>query len=585
MYYKGSYNNYNSNKNNKPPCRFFQQGSCYKGSKCSFAHVYANNSSNSSNSSSNNNTSKDDKFIKTFEGKTPNEAVQYFTSDNLVGKIESEIVSDINISAKAIKSNPLLSSYSMPNPCTVLLIEPSRELSPEELRWKYYDAKQKNSLTAYENEIKAREADMQKCMEYIKNNSKKAARYLQIGTKNNLQNAQSGNLKPFIDFPIDFNNVSSSTSQPFGQIASPFGQPTNSAFGTPSFGSSQGNSSSGSVFGTPSFSNNTNSNADASNVFGKPAFGATNNANGTGIGSAFGAPTFGSTVTSNNANSNSAGSAFGAPAFGTPAFGATSFGSTAAPNNNNNNSVGSAFGAPAFGSTTVSNNSTAFNSTTTLNAANPFGSIMPALTNNNIDKNTDTFFKSAFGTPTAANGQKQSGIANPFDASAPKPNLFTQNLNSPNSTDTSSPFGTGSFGKPFSNPAGFKANENTTANGSPFAANTSNQQTNPPKNDLPFGNTNNTPNTAVFTTNTNGNQFGQALQSQNHSPFGVNVQDSNSRLANSNTNTIHQRFIQGKLHKEIKEEDLPESVISAFKSEFFVLGEVPDVPPPITLIR
>ncbi|CCD23583.1 FG-nucleoporin NUP42 NDAI_0B05500 [Naumovozyma dairenensis CBS 421] len=586
----------NNNNRNRTPCKFFQQGKCLKGSACKYAHVYTNANNNGN---TNDNT----------DSKSAIELYRDFTNPQKIDRLQKAISFDLE-EAKTIQLNPLSSSYSLAHPCGVNLIA-NRDLSPEESRWQYYQAKQKNMLQQYEIEMNARSNDIQKCFHNIKEHTDLAARYLQKNTRSLVETGVLAIPKDFITFPLDLtgqtysnpqsmatptntstfgstNNAFSITSPgTFGsapQGASPFasvpqgssalGSATGGAFGKPAFGTTGVTNS---AFGANPFMSNTNATsgttaAVGSSAFGKPAFGATNTS------SAFGNSAFGSSIAAPTSKTSGA---FGKPGFsgtigsgnaGTSTFGSTGFGSTpAAPVA----ASAGAFGSTGFGASLNQQGTGAFGSAGTNTASTAGGA----------------FGKPAFGKPAFGSSAFGGTSASPFGSTG----------QTSTAANTSSPFGKVNQGmpgatttmSPFGKIAGTPATTTTTAS--------------------PFGSVNNnaTQNTtSVFGTSqpatgqtTAFPVFGNAANKS--SPFGLpnntgNAPASNVFGFNTNSTSVpagqgdavttsgNERFYQG-LHSEVDKPnevgDLSQETLDQFKALKFTLGKVPDMPPPVALVK
>ncbi|KAM3161769.1 C3H1-type domain-containing protein [Lachancea thermotolerans] len=525
---------------NKIPCKYFQQGRCKKGNSCNFAHVYTGGNNYSG-------TSSPQPGLE--------ERYRSFVSATSLNKLSKEIEDDLKGASELIMK-PLSSSYSLGSPCAVNLIQ-GRDLSPEESRFLCYEARLQNNLAAYETQIKARGDDMQKCLDLVSKDPRKAARYLQLATQK-VKETGSSQMKGFIEHPLDLTGqlytqgtsklfgapsasfgASASTSNPFGSAAakpSPFGQP---AFGqqSPQGSNAFGMAASGSGVSGPS----------TAGAFGQPKFGAS------AFGSGNSASPFGSTASGGGGSS-----AFGAPSFGSPggfssAFGKPSFGSNTATQpsslaainaSSTSNTMGSqtpstqfgsgvsAFGKPAFGSNA---NVSPFASIQGAQGnKSPFGSTtgttsQPAATNgafgapafSNQSSTTSASSSNSFGS-TAQN----SSIAKPFNSATP--------FGAPSPFGSSQAFGTNS---PAFGSAGFQPPQSNAGFGAPQGATAANQN---------LG----------------------AFPSQNSGP-------------SNNVSTFVQGLPTG---KELRESDLPAEIIEYFKSDHFALGKVPDNPPPVTLV-
>ncbi|SCV04741.1 LAMI_0H18712g1_1 [Lachancea mirantina] len=487
------------NNRSRVPCKYFQQGKCNKGNSCKFAHVYTNANGDTNNLSN-------------------GERYRSFINANSLVKLSQEIKDDID-AAPSMQSRPLMSSYSLANPCSSNLIS-GRDLSPEECRFQYMKACQENQLPAYEAQMRARDADLRMCLDVIKKDPRKAARYLQLATQKKKETGNSG-MKDFIEQPLDL------TGAAYKNTVSTFGM------------------------------NPINQNAFASNILQSSPFGTQSN------------------------------SAFTAPSTSNQMFGSSGFASsgTSAPSASISN-TGSAFGHPQFG-------------------ASPFGTgFRQAASNSGVPQ---TFTNSAFAGSTGAFGKPSFGAGS---STAISP--FASVGSTANGISTNSPFGQSNFSKG-DNPSPFgavtrpadKSNASTLFGSSPFSGLGLKAETNTET----FG-TSTQPLSSPFTQKPNArspfgtlDSFGAQATTQTDgstnvpSPFSTasapaqNVTlgwptngQATSGFAGSQTTNAIETLNQGISLKMLEERDLPPEVIAEFRNQRFILGKVPDVPPPQTLI-
>ncbi|WBF11171.1 hypothetical protein N7582_000392 [Saccharomyces uvarum] len=616
----------------KTPCKYFQRGQCKFGNRCKFSHVYTNSDTNSN--SNNDITTENDSGLNNFSN---------FIDPRNLDLIKRDLTSDMN-SAFSIQFTPLSSSYSLGFPCTLNLIS-GRDYSPEEARHQYYEAQRTGTLPQYEQEMRSRALDMQKCIDHVKKHADWGARYLQKNSDSMTRSAQHQRAitQDFINFPLDLNAsnnpaVMSSFGNPFTSGVKPNLSNTNgmnpftanvtnnnamgaSAFGQPSFGGANATAggTTASAFGAPQFGANTSNTANTT----MSAFGSTTS---TAKPSAFGAPAFGSAAPA-NANAPPTTSAFGAPSFGSSGFGSGA--ATANPFSKAPSSMGSAFGQAGFGlngaaattpSVTNNNMGSAFGAlqNKTVTSSSPFGS-MQQNTLPNSSSASSAFGKPAFGAASntqSAFGTNQNKTTSAGAGAAPFGSFGV-------SSNNKSPFGNLQNGAPpVSSPFGFTNSEaNSNGNNSPFVA-TNNQAV---SNKSPFGMAatgtfGSVSNPSAMNTNTNasvqspfgnkGFSFGIASQtdankaSQTTSPFGQAVSNTNTNFQNNSTTSFGQqpastganntnagarntRFLQGVPSEKdciIELSDLAEETIKIFKANKFELGLVPDIPPPSALV-
>lgn len=574
-YNYGNYNSYNGGGSNTKsiPCKYFQMGRCNKGANCNYSHN-TNNSSNNRNNNYNafngpvgsrfNNFSSgnNDDVMEISDapnGRYEQQILTEYLQQSSLQKVNQEILDDMKSAMSEMQVDPLTSAYSPGYPGKVLIIDGQRELSSQETRWKYYQAQRSNSIMQHEQEMKARRADIGKCLLFVKSNSLKAARYSQLGTENLSKNMNSiSTMKPFIDFQpnLSFNGVPGSVS---------------------SFGTST-TTKPGSIFGgSQQFGQAATTNSAAANPFGSSPFSKAGGAAPSGS-SAFGTPAFSSNsfAANNNTSNGGFGGATGG-AFGTPAFGANSNSTFGAGNTNNSASV---FGTPAFKMDNKMGQNNAANTTSAFGAS-PFGASAPTTqTLGNQSTNTG----SVFGTPAfSANTQATTNVAQPSSASFGSSAFGANGFAS--SAIGGSPFGAAPQNSAIAGAPTFgKATNTTTAFGQPsFPSNLSTNQ----GSSLPQ--TNVTNNAATQHANIGFGGQTDANKNQNASPFsGFSFGDTGAQGTNARTSgSANSRFVQGLPNPSIKcssKEDLPSPVLEQFSKPSFDLGRVPDCPPPAELV-
>ncbi|QLL31890.1 hypothetical protein HG536_0C00570 [Torulaspora globosa] len=537
---------YRTNTSNVP-CKYFQQGNCKWGNSCKYAHVYAN--SDGSNQAQGSSMSETDLY-------------KSFISPTSMAKIQKVILSDLQES-EIFQKSPLASAYSYGVPCGINLIN-DRDLSPEELRFKYYEARQKGTLSQYEAEVLAREKDMKKCLQHIRDHPDWAARYLQKGTKELRETGHTTLKSGFINFPIDFTGqagfgASGSSSfgiNPFTQGQNAFG--STGAFGagaTAAFGQGQAQGSegafgfgaakanttnvfggtnvaaqqSGGAFGKPSFSGFSMNSAagsappNTSNVFGTAA-----PAQSAGTGSVFGQTQFGARPAAGSSTG-----AFGKPSFGSSSFGQTAFGSPALGGTGTGSLTASPFSSLQNTGATQSRFASLQNKPADASTASPFGSL----------QTNQPPTPSPFGGLPVSDNPTMAASAGAFGkmgTSMPSP---FANLSA---TDAANAQGTTQFG--FNKPGAAFGTENTGAG------------------------------------NTTG-PFGLAKGAQAN-VFGSGFTSGSKASADASGGARARKFVQGipTEDSQVSPNDLDKQTLEQFEAASFILGKVPDIPPPMALI-
>ncbi|CDO94057.1 unnamed protein product [Kluyveromyces dobzhanskii CBS 2104] len=486
------------------------------------------------------------------------------------------------------------SSYGLAAPCPVNVIA-GRDYSADESKFDYWKSVNQGNVAQYEVEANARRSDMEKCVSSVKKDAKRAARYVQLSTRNYRSNGVLPS-KPFVDHSLDLtgktynsanafgNNMANpfanstpfsagatNTANPFGQQLSSVNPPSSissSNFERPAFGTFNGSndasSNSNSIFGKPAFG--TSSFGSQNNSIASP-FGQLQNNNASGFGqitatsaqpfaskafqqpaqssfdsnsSAFGKPTFGNQTTTQNATNGLSKSVFGQTP-SQPSFGSTS----------------GAFGSPAFGQNTFGQPSFGSSSLQPVPASNTANSTaqqpsQPAFGQSAFGQSA--FGQSAFGQPAFG---KPAEVQSPFG------------VRTGAEVAGQSAFGLSAFGQSASEQSAF---------GNPTSELAGNTQE-APKSSAPFGQQNSL--NSPFSTPASSRPFGSASTSTG---FGA-LPSSQQTFNQSNTSQELHRYIQGLDDKsEITNiSDLSEKTIAIFKNSRFDLGEIPEVPPPLEL--
>jgi nucleoporin NUP42 len=429
----------------KPVCKYFKQGKCQYGDNCRFYHPQQSvfNNYNNDNYNNNYNNSNNRNFGNTFgngfnattnsndinHNPTPTtETIQQFCDSRSINRKETEIRTDMAELAEMTSiNNHIFTSYSLKPPASVNLIS-DRDYSFEEERVQYYLAQATNTIPQYQQKIVNRKSDMNNSINFMRNNTQKAVRYLQLALQN--PSIKPKPLLPALDLNATpslqssssttssifgaFNNATTSAqNNPFGtQSSNPFNaSSTNSAaaFGSSGFGSSLNKANS-------PFGNQTISSSPFSNVGSTaPGFGSSGFASATSASissNPFGGSVFGASNTVTNVtnpfSSSISTSTKDASSFGSSGFGSSGFGS-------------SGFGSSGFGNVSLN---------TSTNISNPFGSSAPLPTKTNpVGSPGNGTVSNIFGTPgtrqelSPFGGSSTTSTKNPFGNS----NISTSN--------------------------------------------------------------------------------------------------------------------------------------------------------------
>lgn len=439
-------------------CKFYKQGHCSYGNNCRFYHPpqsgFGNNSGNYNNNNNNNNNYNYNNGYNNYNNRGRNnnnygnaynnnggntsgnnpptlETPQQFCDPRSIGRRETEIRNDMNeLQDMLSASNHIFTSYSLKPPVKINIL-PQRDFSYEEDRLRYYVARNSNSIPQYQQQITNRRKDMMDSINFLRSNTQRAVRYLQLSVQN-----PNSSPKPLIppsnlDSPANsttsggiFGTLSSSSNSnsvpnnPFNRQVNPFGgglenNPT-SSFGTSTasggaFGNQSLNSSPFASLQTSATNNNANINSATGNTsspFGQSGFGnKTTGAFGSyGFGSTsatnpFGASPFSSSSTSNpfGASVPPAGSGSAAPT-SSPGFGSSNFGKSGfgnSPFGANSTSTPSVPGISSqqnpFGSGVSNSNSAPFGTGSFMSSKSPFGNITSSNTTGGVLNNNNVF--------------------------------------------------------------------------------------------------------------------------------------------------------------------------------------------------
>lgn len=567
---------------NQTPCKYFQAGKCLKGNNCNFAHVYTNGNNGGNNKTTGLQKSTEEKYLD-------------LTNDRNLDRYTREIELDMD-DYMTFAWAPNGSSYGLAAPCPLNVIA-NRDFSSDESRFQYWQSIKQGKQGQYEMEITARRKDMEKCVNFVKSEAKKAARYVQLSARTYRSNGTLPS-KPFIDHPLDLTGQSYNTNSPFGSVRSnPFANvgpfSSMSSNGAPPFGQSVAStnivsSNSNSTIGQSPFGNMGAQVGSSTSVFGKPAFGSTAAATPS---SPFGQNSNGNSINSNNNGSSNTPGSFGSQNLASNTFGKSTFG--AQPFGNPSSSTGfgrpqqttdsssafrkqafghSAFGQPSFGQS----------------AARQPAFEQPAF-------GTSSFGQAATGQLTAnqpAFGQSAFGTS-PFGQAAIGQSSFG------NTPSSQTAFGTSAFGQaasghsPFGKPLSGQNTFGTSVFGQAAATKSASSQIGSTGSPFSQSNASSNPNSATQVsnnqnnTNTNFNSTIQPFQSINNgfsnSPFNM---QSNSENSAAGIQGSISSFVQGLENKSelTTISDLSEKTIALFKAPKFELGNIPEVPPPRELV-
>ncbi|KAL6709517.1 hypothetical protein ACN47E_001452 [Coniothyrium glycines] len=321
-------------------CNFYQRGACRFGDNCKNEHPGSQRDSNRSNSGSTFGSGSSNNRFSAFGGGDRYRPSQAGGSNAFGGNRDSKpsfYLDKDDIKNDLTDQRPIypLSSYGPGRDAPRQLIEGPVEISPEELRLRYYKLRNEGNEPQAQQEEGALNEKMQSQVKAILDDIPGAIRYIEEGA----------NVHPNRQDIAKGHATSAPTASPFGGTASSNSNPLPQASANPF---STGASAQGSAFGKPAFGKPANPTQTAS-AFGQPsnpgqttsAFGQPSNP-GQNAGP-FGAATALAQKPSpfGQPSALGGGSAFGKPAFGASGFGQSAFGQTSSMGQ------GSAFGKPS----------------------------------------------------------------------------------------------------------------------------------------------------------------------------------------------------------------------------------------------
>ncbi|KAF2868972.1 hypothetical protein BDV95DRAFT_578023 [Massariosphaeria phaeospora] len=447
-------------------CTFFQRGYCKFGDRCNNEHPNGQTRAPAGNYGGSN-TNRFGAFNGGGDRYRPGQqAGSTFAGGRDTRTPRFHLTKD-DIKADLTDQRPIypLSCFGPGRDAPRQLIEGRVEVSPEELRVRYYSQGATGNEAVAQNEEQELHTMMQQQVEAILKDLNGAMKYVEDGADIHPNRVDIAQGKAFPNTPADApsNQPNSdpfpkASSNSFGNTnqssASAFGQPSTSAFGQPRptpFGQPSGLGQTASPFGQPSNPGQTTS------AFGQPA----NPGQST---SAFGQPSNPGQTTSAFGQTTilGGGGAFGKPTmpgsnsnpFGQPAqLGGSAFGQPSA--------VGSAFGKPslpgtgsAFGQTGAMGQQSAFGQPPASTAAPAFGQPSAPVATPAFGQSSTPSQTSAFGQPSAPGSNPfgkpafgQSGLGQPSQPGAAVP-PFAQRATQPQASVVSASVNSNPFGTP-----------------------------------------------------------------------------------------------------------------------------------------
>ncbi|OAL54946.1 hypothetical protein IQ07DRAFT_584085 [Pyrenochaeta sp. DS3sAY3a] len=453
-------------------CQFYQRGNCKFGDSCYKEHPGSQRDANRNPGSGS----------SAFGGASNNRFSAFGGGDRYRPGQASDSKPSYNLDKNDIRNDltgqrPIypLSSYGPGKDAPRQLIEGPVDISPEELRLRYYTLRAAGNEGGAQQEETALNEKMQQQVKAIVDDIDGAIRYIEEGANvhPNRIDIAKGNVAPGASGGSAAAS-SASSSNPFLKVpqSSALGQASSPGFGRPAFGQPSNPAQTTSAFGQPSNPGQTTS------AFGQPsnpgqttsAFGQPSNPGQTT--SAFGQTSNPGQTASPFGTASSLGpkpSPFGQPSalagaggFGKPAFGASGFGQPSLPGSGS-----------AFGQTSSMGQGSAFGQPSAPGTTSGFGQASALGQKPNAFSNPG-FGQSGFGKPAVPNTS-----ASPFSQAQSGPSPFGQQAPS-----TQSPFGQqaqqGSqpspFGQQSQQPANpFQQGQQPAASSSPFGGGAASQ--------------------------------------------------------------------------------------------------------------